>query len=144
MRGGGGGDGDPRQVGRAAANRRDGEDGGGGRILIFNRTANGNVKPLRMITGPTVGTALAAYGPKGWILSTMRKAGENLPERYIGVWHVNDSGNVPPRWTIGGPSPKGVTQLPHGIAVDPKNKSVVVSDNDLNAVLTFEVPELFD
>jgi hypothetical protein len=143
MRGGGGGDGDPRQVGRSVQNR-DGENGGGGRMLIFERTANGNVKPLRVITGPTVGSALATYGPKGWILATMRKIGHDAPESYVGVWHVNDSGNVPPRWTIGGPNPKGALSLPHGIAVDAKNKSVIVSDNDLNAVLTFEVPELFD
>ena len=128
-----------------------GENGGGGQMLIFDRTANGNVKPLRVITGPTVGLGLANYAPKGWILARMvrttpttRKNAEDDRESYVGVWHVNDNGNVPPHFTIGGPSPATATRRPHGITIDGKNKSVVISDNDLNAIFTYEVPELFD
>jgi hypothetical protein len=135
--GGGGGDGDER--------------GGGGRgILIFDRTANGNAKPLRTISGPTVGIVLASYAPKGWLFARMTKTTPRRSEEddgretYIGVWHVNDNGNVPPHWTIGGPNPNTATRRPHGITVDGKNKSVVISDNDLNAIFTYEVPELFD
>jgi hypothetical protein len=31
-----------------------------------------------------------------------------------------------------------------GVAIDPKHQSVILSDKDLNAVLTFQVPEVFD
>jgi hypothetical protein len=127
----------------------DGE-GGGGQVLIFDRMANGNAKPLRVITHPTVGLVLASYPPKGWIFSRMvkttpRKGPEDDGrETYIGVWNVNDNGNTPPHFTIGGPSQATATRRPHGITVDGKNKSVVISDNDLNAIFTYEVPELFE
>jgi len=31
-----------------------------------------------------------------------------------------------------------------GLALDPKNKSVIVTDKNLNAVLTYSVPEIFE
>lgn len=39
--------------------------------------------------------------------------------------------------------PKGSLVKPRGVALDPKNRAVIVSDKDLNAVLTYQVPELF-
>jgi hypothetical protein len=33
--------------------------------------------------------------------------------------------------------------MPRGIALDPKNKAMMVSDKRLNAVLTFYFPEMF-
>ncbi|HXH05771.1 MAG TPA: hypothetical protein VNI83_04185, partial [Vicinamibacterales bacterium] len=53
-----------------------------------------------------------------------------------------DNGPVPPRFTIGGP--KGVLQEPRGVTIDVKHRAVIVSDKQLNAVLTFDVPELFE
>lgn len=60
---------------------------------------------------------------------------------YVGIWSINDNGDVPPKWTIGGP--QGVLRMPRGIALDVKNKNMMVSDKRLNAVLTFHFPELF-
>ena len=60
---------------------------------------------------------------------------------YVGVWSVHDDGDVPPRWKIGGPN--GILQMPRGITVDAKNKNIIVSDKRLNAVMTFNFPELF-
>ena len=35
-------------------------------------------------------------------------------------------------------------QLPRGVTLDPKNKTVIVSDKYLNAVMTFSLPEIYD
>jgi hypothetical protein len=63
------------------------------------------------------------------------------PDSYLGVWNETDNGDVPPRWTIGGP--RGIFQMIRGAAVNAKYKEVIVSDKRLNAVLTFSVPEIF-
>ena len=34
-------------------------------------------------------------------------------------------------------------RMPRGVALDPKNKSLIVTDKRLNAVLTFHFPEIF-
>jgi hypothetical protein len=64
-----------------------------------------------------------------------------MQTRYVGVWHIDDNGRVPPRFTIGGPD--GVLRQGRGLALDPKNHTVIASDKELNAVLTFQVPEIF-
>jgi hypothetical protein len=105
----------------------------GSELRIFSRTANGNVKPLRVITGLRGMGNLAVHAPTGMIFSQQTK--------YVGVWHVDDNGRVPPRFTIGGPD--GILRQGRGLALDPKNQSVIASDKELNAVLTFRVPEVF-
>jgi DNA-binding beta-propeller fold protein YncE len=126
--------------------------GGGGRsgprFLIFNRTAQDAEKPLRTIGGPKnglkgLGGPFAVYAPRGWIVATDDGVGEEMAsdQNYMAVWSVEDDGDVPPRWRIGGP--KGVFQMPRGVVLDPKHKEVIVSDKRLNAVLTFSMPELF-
>jgi hypothetical protein len=34
--------------------------------------------------------------------------------------------------------------MPRGLTLDPKKKTVIVSDKYLNAVLTFSLPEIYD
>lgn len=112
-------------------------DGGGSstnELTIFDRTANGNVKPLRVITGLGSSWNIALYPERGLIFVVQRG--------FVGVWHIDDNGKVPARLTIGGP--KGVLQEPRGVTVDPRNRAVIVSDKQLNAALTFEVPEIFN
>jgi hypothetical protein len=120
------------------------------RLLIFNRTDSGNVKPRAVIGGPAshlnaFGGPIAVYPPKGEILVSVRGTGPfaelSSDEAYVGVWSINDNGDVPPKWTIGGP--KGVLRMPRGIALDVKNRNMMVSDKRLNAVLTFHFPEIF-
>jgi hypothetical protein len=105
----------------------------GSELRIFPRTADGNVKPLRVITGLRGMGNLEVHSPTGLIFSQQT--------RYVGVWHVDDDGRVPPRFTIGGPD--GILRQGRGLALDPKNQSVIASDKELNAVLTFRVPEIF-
>jgi DNA-binding beta-propeller fold protein YncE len=120
------------------------------RLLIFNRTDSGNVKPKAVIGGSNshlnaFGGPLAVYPPKGEIIVSVRGTGPfaelSSDEAYVGIWSINDNGDVPPKWTIGGP--KGVLRMPRGIALDVKNQNMMVSDKRLNAVLTFHFPELF-
>jgi hypothetical protein len=107
----------------------------------------GNAKPLRIIGGKKsmfsrLGGPIAVYSPKGWILATVRGPGALASEEaFLGIWSVEDDGDVPPRWTVGGPH--GVFRMPRGIALDVKNKSIIASDKRLNAVLTFQFPEMF-
>ncbi len=123
---------------------------GRSRLLIFNRTDSGNTKPKAVIGGPrsrlySFGGPFAVYPAKGELMVSVRGPGpyEELSsdESFVGVWSINDNGDVPPRWTIGGPH--GVLKMPRGIALDVRNKNMLVSDKRLNAVLTFHFPEIF-
>ena len=126
--------------------RRRGE-GPTGSLLIFNRTDSGNVKPRAVITGPKTGiirfNQIRVYPPKGWIIATQPGPRDDQePEGiFVGVWSINDNGDVPPRWKIGGP--KSTLKKPRGVALDPKNKELIVADMRLNAVLIYYFPEIF-
>ena len=125
-------------------------DGGRDSILIFDRLANGAVEPLRVIRGPKTGIhgirQLQVYPGKGWIIvAQITDGGIPIPEgTFVGVWSINDSGNVPPRWKIPGHGyPDNIMQKPRGVVLNPKHKELIVSDMRLNAVLTFYFPEIF-
>jgi len=121
-----------------------GDLGRGTRFLVFDRTANGNAKPKMTIRGPrAMGGPFAIYPPKKLILATNRPVNEALAgdDSYLGVWSYEKSSDGEPLWTIGGP--KGIFQMPRGVTLDVKNKSIIASDKRLNSVLTFRVPELF-
>ena len=122
----------------------------GTKLLIFDRTASGNAKPKRVIGGPksmltSLGGPFTVYPPTGRLIVSIRGAVDTgelaSDESFVGVWSINDNGDVPPRWTIGGP--KGVLQMVRGVALNPKNKELIVTDKRLNAILTFYFPELF-
>ncbi len=40
--------------------------------------------------------------------------------------------------------PKGILVKPRGLDLDPVHNAVIVSDKELNAVLTYEVPQIFN
>ena len=116
-------------------------------LLIFDRTASGNTKPLRVISGPKSGVASISsfqiYAPKGWIVAGGQGG-------FIGVWSINDNGDVPPRWKI--PVNDLTGYVASGIALDPAHKEVLLScagqrarprSGIANAVLTFSWPEIF-
>jgi len=117
--------------------------GDNGHLLIFDRMASGNAKPLRSITGRDVTGAflLTTIPSRGLIVTSVRKGGRSSDEGYVGVWSIFDNGNVPPRWTIGGPH--GALRDVRGITIDTKHKTVIVSDKYVNGVLSYEVPEIF-
>ena len=135
--------------------------GRGGGVRIFNRTASGNAKPLRIVTGgPRSGTA----GPRDpyWIPGTRnfiaatrpfgaKTAGDlpGAPDNYqspeealtfIGVWSIDDNGDVAPRYTIA----HNILKEFRNLTVDPKNKTIMISDKTANAIYTFSFPEAWE
>ena len=122
-----------------------GAQGGSGQILFFNRTDQGNVKPRSVISGPNTklsGQALfVLYPPRGMILVASRGQNRNHPGNFVGVWSIHDKGDVPPRYTIGGPN--GMLRDVRGVTLDVRSKNVIISDKYVNAVLTYHFPEIF-
>jgi DNA-binding beta-propeller fold protein YncE len=120
---------------------------GGGAILFFDRTANGDVKPKSFIRGAHTGLEgsrqIQVYPDKGLVyVSQTLDDDEIKPGSYfVGVWSINDSGDAPPRWKIGGA--KSELKRARGVAIDPAHKEVIVADMLRNAVLTFYFPEVF-
>ena len=108
---------------------------GGGKIRIFDRMANGTDKPKAVINHQA--GLVEVYPPKGLIFASV--GGRN--GEYVGVWNITDNGDVAPRWTIGGPG--GMLRNIRGVALDPKNKEVIITDKDLNGILTYHFPEVF-
>ncbi len=112
-------------------------------LTFFNRNASGNVKPLRVISGMDGYGNMAIDPHRGLVfVAVPPRIGTGTAGNfrgYVGVWSVNDEGQVPPRYTIAGPLVE-----PRGLVLDLKNKAVLVSDKQLNAILTFEVPAIFD
>jgi hypothetical protein len=122
-----------------------GGGGGGTRFLVFDRTANGDVKPKLSLSGPrSLGGPFSVYPPKKLIIATNRPTGEHLsgPDSYLGIWSYEKGGDNPPLWRIGGPN--GVLEMPRGTTLDVKNKSIIMSDKRLNSVLTFSFPDMFE
>jgi hypothetical protein len=132
---------------------------GRGGLYIYNRTASGDVQPLRMITGgPKSG--VASVGGPVWIpgtrnfVATARKFGAppkppDTPLNYqsadeaqslIGVWSVDDDGDVAPRYTIG----HNIFKELRNLAVDPKHKTVMAADKTNNDITTFDFHEAWE
>ncbi|HWP85723.1 MAG TPA: beta-propeller fold lactonase family protein [Terriglobia bacterium] len=132
---------------------------GGPRLRIWDRTASGKVPPkavIRIPQGPynpprasgtqggggSTQTALMAVNPdRGLVFVNVRVGGRFRLEDYVGVWSVFDNGEVPPRYTIGGPN--HLLKDVRGIALDPVSKVVYISDKTHNAIFGFSVPETF-
>ena len=117
---------------------------GGGELLIYDRTASGDAKPLRVITIPESegnrGTGLMAVdADRGMIFVASGASGRYEADDYVAVYSVFDNGTVPPRFTIGVGTLKDI----RGVALDVKNKNVIVTDKTLNAIVTFNAPEAF-
>lgn len=130
--------------------------GRGSRILIFDRTANGNTAPLRVIEGPRAGfqgpiSHLRVYPAKGWIVTVLGRGSEQEDGgeggsgpgegvRGIAVWSIHDNGNVPPRWLLGG-AKSNIRGSRLTLALNPNAKEVLVGSGQ--AVEIYSFPEIF-
>lgn len=135
-------------------------------VFIFERTANGDVPPKAMISGPKTGLRTAwqpqIYGDKLFITEQKLKyippyvldkprtdvKPADIPDPlssdtmgFIGVWNITDNGDVPPRAVIRGPHSQLIR--PSGMKIIPKYGEIIVADSVRNGFLTFLVPELF-
>ncbi|HKC65717.1 MAG TPA: hypothetical protein VKB86_18895 [Pyrinomonadaceae bacterium] len=135
-------------------------------ILIFNRTDNGDVPPRAVIAGPATGIGeepwqIQMYQGKIFLAAsnhlhqnvyagvTLKGTYKEIPEDpwndpglgFIGVWNITDQGDTPPLAKLGGPF-SGLIH-PSGLAINPKDGEMYVSDSVRNGVFTFLVPDFF-
>lgn len=126
------------------SDRSEGDDSAPPRIVIFPRDPD-STEPARFIGGPNtmLVQVMRTRVHNGWIITGNDGLQNELRNglSFVGVWSIFDEGNVAPRWTIGGPL--RMLRKPRGLDLDLKNQNVIVSDKELNAVLTFHVPEIF-
>ena len=130
----------------------------GDKILIFNRTDNGNVAPKAMIGGPRTGIIklrqLEIDAERGKIYATVKNNREAYefdaanpspwdPTKpgFIGVWDVTDNGDVPPKAIIKGPATGLV--WPAGVAINKRDREIYAIDSVSNALFIFSMPEFF-
>ena len=138
---------DPEKVIVLARGDVEAREPGSGSLLIFDRTASGDSKPIRVIQGPKTGiiatAQLQVYSPKGWIVAASpgTRNEQETEGIFVGIWSVKDNGDVPPRWKLAGPA--SLLKKPRGVALNPKNKEIIVADMRLNALLTYYFPEMF-
>jgi DNA-binding beta-propeller fold protein YncE len=140
----------------AVANSRD--------ILIFNRTDCGNVAPRNRIMGPKTGIEdepwqMQLFQGKIFVAAsnhlhqnlytdvTLKSDATQVPDDpwlnpnlgFVGIWNITDNGDVPPLAEIKGPF-SGLLH-PVGLALNPKDGEIYVSDSVRNGVLTFLLPQ---
>jgi hypothetical protein len=117
-------------------NGRGGGNGGGGRVLVFDRNASGNVKPKAIVVGPVrLGNQFEVYGPNRLMITHSQGTLE--------LWRIPESGeSTEPPVRI--PAPLGRNSADTGIALDPAHKEVIIATAAGNTIMTFAVPEVFD
>jgi DNA-binding beta-propeller fold protein YncE len=135
-------------------------------VLVFNRTDDGDVAPRGIIAGPRTGIGdepwqIQMYSGRIFLAASNHLhqnlyAGVTLKDGYsrppddpwlnpelgfIGVWNITDNGNVAPRAIIKGP----FSQILHptGLALNPKDGELYVTDSVRNGLFTFFAPEFF-
>ena len=141
-------------------------------LLTFNRTDSGDVAPRTVIAGPKSGLAhfrqvavdpgtgrifLAQQSMREKLLEPYRLDRPRTPEEFeqareastgrtgpgfIGVWDINDNGNVPPRALIQGPASRLIA--PGGVALNPKRGEVYAVDGGSSAYYAYIVPQFFN
>jgi hypothetical protein len=117
----------------------------GSAIAIFNRTDNGNVKPKAVIAGPNTGLRglqeqVLVYPPKGLVFTILAGEDRNARGTEISVWNVDDNGDVPPRFVLGGTNGKDA-MLGRRFTLVPTAKEIIVGRGTI--VQMFSFPEVF-
>jgi DNA-binding beta-propeller fold protein YncE len=140
-------------------------------LVTFNRTDTGNVEPRTVIAGPRTGLAhfrqvavdretgrifLAQQSMREKQLEPYRGDRPRTPEEFekakeastgrtgpgfIGVWDLNDNGDVPPRALIQGPASRLIA--PGGVALNPKRGEIYAIDGGSSAYFAYSLPQLF-
>lgn len=111
-------------------------------ILVFDRTANGDVPPKRRITGPNT----LILRPRQLqldlandeiVLADRHRVQEFVFDDpgFIGVWNRTDNGDVPPKRFIRGPL-SGLTG-PRSVYVDTVNNEIGAGDTTSHAIFIY-------
>jgi hypothetical protein len=109
---------------------------GGGKVLIFDRTASGNTPPKAVIQGPVrMGNQFEIYPPKLRLITHTRNN--------IEIWKIPESG-VSTEAPLKIAAPLGRQSGDIGIVLDPLHKEVIIATAAGNSIMTFSVPEAFD
>jgi hypothetical protein len=109
---------------------------GGGRILVFDRTASGNTPPRASIKGPVRhGNQFEVYAPKRRLITHTNN--------HIEIWNIPLSGESTEQ-PIRIPAPLGRQSNDIGLVLDPLHKEVIIATAAGNNIMTFSVPEAFD
>ena len=135
--------------------------GDGGTIRIYERTVSGEAQPLRVITGGPIsgtngpGNARWIPGTRNFIAGTRPYGIQTYGDRegapinyqnpeeamsFLGVWSIDDSGDVPPRFTIA----HDTMMEYRGVAINPNHKEIFVADKTANAIFAFSFPEAWE
>ena len=120
------------------------------KLLVFDRTANGNVAPKRVIAGPNTGL----FRPRQLQLDTERDelvladrglaqefgpAGDGIltpdTQGYIGFWPRTASGDTPPSRIIRGP--RSQLSSPRAVYVDMDNNEIGAGDTTSHSVMVY-------
>jgi hypothetical protein len=133
----------------------------GARVQVFDRTLSGDLTPLREITGgPLSGhngpdTPYWIPGTRNFLASTRPFGANTYGDRpgaptnyqtveealtYVGVWSIDDSGDVAPRYTIA----HDILKEFRGVAINQNHKEIMMADKTGNAVYTFSFPEAWE
>jgi hypothetical protein len=140
-------------------------------LVTFNRTDTGNVEPRTVIAGPHTGLGhfrqVAVDSATGRIFLAQQSMREKQLEPYrgdrprtpeefekareastgrtgpgfIGVWDIDDNGDVPPRALIQGPASRLIA--PGGVALNPKRGEIYASDGGSSAYYAYILPQFF-
>jgi DNA-binding beta-propeller fold protein YncE len=127
-------------------------------VFIFNRTDDGNVSPRAIIGGPKSGILrirqVQVDPEQGKIFVAVKNNLESYrfespspspwnaeKPGFIGVWDINDNGDVPPRGIIKGPA--SGTVWPAGVALNSKDREVYTIDSVSNGMYSYYMPEFF-
>jgi len=140
-------------------------------IITFNRTDTGNAIPRTIIAGRNTGLAhfrqIAVDPDSGRIFLAQQSMREKQLEPYrgdqprseeefkkaarsssgrvgpgfVGVWDINDNGDIAPRAIIQGPASRLIA--PGGIALDPKRGIIYAVDGGSSGYYAYLLPQLF-
>ena len=111
-------------------------------LRVFRRTDDGDVAPLRVISGPDTGM----LRPRQIQLDPQRDelviADRGLVQEFqygtpgfLAVWNRTDSGNVAPKKLIRGP--RSQLTSPRSVYVDPKNGEYGAGDTNSHSIMVF-------
>jgi len=143
--------------------------GGTTGLFIFNRTAQGDIAPRGVIAGPRTGIVrpwqlaldpqlgnvfVAAINNENHPPYALEMPRKDLPPDtdlpspwntgapgFVGMWSIDDNGDVPPRGIIKGAG--SFLVHPAGVAIDPQGGAVFVTDGVRNGLFTFLAPKFF-